>query len=79
MQSIDTENDELFDNKTACFFTKEYHLVANDLFETLSLPAKNLDQLQQQITQSFNKLKHESGAKPILIGAIPLIPVNHHL
>lgn len=71
MQSIDTENDELFDNKTACFFTKEYHLVANDLFETLSLPAKNLDQLQQQITQSFNKLKHESGAKPILIGAIP--------
>lgn len=71
MQSIDIKKDELFDNKTACFFTKEYHLIAKDLFETISIPADNLAQLKQYIHEAFDSLKNQAGSNPILMGAIP--------
>ncbi|MFT4022050.1 MAG: isochorismate synthase, partial [Acinetobacter sp.] len=65
------QHSELFDNKTSCFFTKDYHLFAHDLAETISLPAIDQTMLNEKIQECFHHLLQQEGTHPILVGAIP--------
>lgn len=71
MQSINKQQGEFFDKKTSCFFTKDYHLFAHDLVETISLPAIDQTTLNQKIQECFTHLVDQEETNPILVGAIP--------
>ena len=71
MQGKDKQHSMLFEDKTACFFTKDYQLTAQNLAETISLPAIDIDRLNHQVMTCFSQLQKEEGTTPILIGAIP--------
>ncbi|WP_343682060.1 isochorismate synthase [Acinetobacter baylyi] len=57
--------------ESSCFLTKDYRLLASDLAEVVKLAACDYEKLSQTITDSFQKLKKDPNANPILVGAIP--------
>ena len=47
--SLKINIDNAIENKSACFLTKNYHLMAYDLTETITLPAINYETLNEKI------------------------------
>lgn len=71
MKYFDAQADDVVDGKSSCFLTKNYHLMAYDLRETITLPAIDKDALDKKIQHIFSELRKDEGANPILVGAIP--------
>lgn len=69
--SLKINIDNAIENKSACFLTKNYHLMAYDLTETITLPAINYEALNEKIQTIFSEIKTDIDSNPILVGAIP--------
>ena len=69
--SIDYAIEPDIDLKSSCFLTKDYQLLASDLVEVMKLAASDYEKLSKSIQESFQKLKTDPNANPILVGAIP--------
>lgn len=69
--SIDYTIEPDIDLNSACFLTQDYQLLATDLAEVVKLAASDYEKLSKTIEDSFQKLKTDPNAHPILVGAIP--------
>lgn len=63
----------------SCFSTNDYHLIATDFSHTLTTPASELADFNQDIEACFRKMKDEGCENPILMGAIPFDTTNKSL